>query len=121
MSLCKTYFNLLILGCLYKSTKKLLKCFSWVRTIPLILSRSILSMLTLQTKYVTLLTSSLLLYFRTRAAQIINFPHKGIYWDASLNQITLQPQSTDPIGLHKVLVTGYLLSFKNVLETAEIA
>ena len=58
MSFCKTYFNLLILGCLYKSTKKLLKCLSWVLTIPLILSRSILSMLTLQTKYVTLLTAN---------------------------------------------------------------
>ncbi len=53
--------------------------------------------------------------------EIINFPHKGIYWDASLNQVTLQPQNTDLTGLHKVLVTAFLLSFKDVLETAEIA
>jgi hypothetical protein len=53
--------------------------------------------------------------------ELITFPHKGLFWDASLNQLTLQPQSTDPTGLHKVLVTAYLLSFKDVLETAEIA
>jgi hypothetical protein len=53
--------------------------------------------------------------------EFITFPHKGIFWDASLNQLTLQPQSTDPTGLHKVLVTAYLLSFKDVLEKAEIA
>ena len=51
----------------------------------------------------------------------MTFPHKGIFWDASENQVTLQPQSTDPAGLHKVLVTAYLLRFKDVLETAEIA
>ncbi len=38
-----------------------------------------------------------------------------------MNQVTLQPQKTDPTGLHKVLVTAYLPSFKNVLETAEMA
>ena len=53
--------------------------------------------------------------------EITTFSHKGIFWDASLNKVTLNPQSTDPIGLHKVLVTAYLLSFKDVLETAEIA
>ena len=53
--------------------------------------------------------------------EFITFPHKGLFWDASLNQLTLQPQSTDPTGLHKVLVTAYLLSFKDVLETTEIA
>ena len=53
--------------------------------------------------------------------EFITFPHKGIFWDASLNKVTLNPQSTDPIGLHKVLVTVYLLSFKDVLQTAEIA
>jgi hypothetical protein len=53
--------------------------------------------------------------------ELTNFPHKGIFWDASLNQITLQPLITDPIGLHKVLITTYLLSLKNVLETAEIS
>jgi hypothetical protein len=42
-------------------------------------------------------------------------------WDETLNQITLQPLSTDPTGLHKVLLTAYLPSFKDVLETAEIA
>ena len=53
--------------------------------------------------------------------ELINFPQKGIYWDASQNQVTLQPQSTDPTGLHKVLITAFLLSFKDVVETAEIA
>jgi hypothetical protein len=53
--------------------------------------------------------------------ELKNFPHKGIFWDAILNQITLKPQSTDPVGLHKVLVTAHLPSFKDVLETAEIA
>jgi hypothetical protein len=38
-----------------------------------------------------------------------------------MNQLTLQPQKTDPTGLHKVLLTVYLLSFKDVLEKAEIA
>ena len=51
----------------------------------------------------------------------MTFPHKGIFWDASENQVTLQPQSTDPTGLHKVLITANLFSFKDVLETAEIA
>ena len=59
---------------IYKKTIKMFILGSYY-SIPLILSWSILSMLNLQTKYVTLLTSSLLLYFRTRAAQIINFPH----------------------------------------------
>ncbi len=53
--------------------------------------------------------------------EITNFPHKGIVWDASIYQVTLQPQKTDPIGLHKFLVTASLPSFKDVLETAEIA
>ncbi len=38
-----------------------------------------------------------------------------------MNQVTIKPQKTDPIGLHKFLVTAYLPSFKDVLETAEIA
>ena len=53
--------------------------------------------------------------------ELITFPHKGLFWDASLNQMTLKPNITDPTGIHKVLVTAYLLSFKDVLETAEIA
>ncbi len=53
--------------------------------------------------------------------EFTTYPHKGIFWDASLNQLTLQPQRTDPTGLHKVLVTAYLLSFKDVVEKAEIA
>ena len=53
--------------------------------------------------------------------EITAFPHKGIIWDASTNQITLQPQNTDPTGLHKVLITTFLPSIKDVLATAEIA
>ena len=53
--------------------------------------------------------------------EFATFPHKGLFWDALLNQMTLQPTSTDSTGLHKVLVTAYLLSFKDVVETAEIA
>ena len=53
--------------------------------------------------------------------ELTTFPHKGISWDASLNQITLQPLSTDHTGSHKVLVTAYLPSLKDVLGTAEIA
>ena len=37
--------------------------------------------------------------------ELITFPHKGILWDASLNQITLQPKISDPTGPHKILVT----------------
>jgi hypothetical protein len=44
-----------------------------------------------------------------------------MFWDASLNQITLKPKGTDPTGLHKFLVIAYLLSFKDLIETAEIA
>jgi hypothetical protein len=43
--------------------------------------------------------------------EFITFPHKGIFWDASLNQVTLHPKSTDPTGPHKILITAYLLSF----------
>jgi hypothetical protein len=53
--------------------------------------------------------------------EITAFPHKGIIWDASTNQVTLQPQKTDPTGLHKFLITAFLPSFKDVIETAEIA
>jgi hypothetical protein len=53
--------------------------------------------------------------------EIKTFPHKGIFWDTSMNQLILHPQSTDPTGLHKVMVTAYLPSSKDVLETAEIA
>jgi hypothetical protein len=53
--------------------------------------------------------------------ELKTFPHKGFFWDVSLNQITLQPQSTDPTGVHKVLVSAYLPSFSDELETAEIA
>ena len=53
--------------------------------------------------------------------EITDFPHKGIIWDASTNQITLQPKYTDPTGLHKVLITAFVPNFKDVLETVEIA
>ncbi len=53
--------------------------------------------------------------------EITAFPHKGITWEASNNHITIQPKSTDPTGLHKVLITAFLPSLKDVLETAEIA
>ena len=53
--------------------------------------------------------------------EITDFPHLGLTWDASTNQLTLQPQNIDPLGLHKVLITAYLPSFKDLLETAEIA
>ncbi len=43
--------------------------------------------------------------------ELKTFPQKGIFWDESLNQITLQPLSTDPTGVHKVLVTAYMHSF----------
>ena len=52
--------------------------------------------------------------------EITTFPHKGIIWDASISQVILHPQSTDPTGPHKVLITAYLPRFKEVLETAEI-
>ena len=42
-------------------------------------------------------------------------------WDASINQVTLSPQSIDPTGFYKVLLTAFLPSFKEVFETAEIA
>ena len=53
--------------------------------------------------------------------EITEFPHKGLIWDASTNQITLKPQNIDPLGLHKILITSYLPSFQDVFETAEIA
>ncbi len=53
--------------------------------------------------------------------EITAFPHKGIIWDASTNQITLQPLNTDLTGLHKVLITAFLPIFKDVLETAVIS
>ena len=52
--------------------------------------------------------------------EITTFPHKGILWDEKINVVTFWPQSTDPIGLHKVLIAAYLPSIKDVLETAEI-
>jgi hypothetical protein len=52
--------------------------------------------------------------------EITNFSHKGIFWDEKINFVNLLPQSTDPIGLRKVLITAYLPSIKYVLETAEI-
>jgi hypothetical protein len=38
--------------------------------------------------------------------EISTFPHKGIIWDASTNQITLHPQRGSPTGQHKILVTA---------------
>ena len=53
--------------------------------------------------------------------EITDFPHKGLIWDASTNQITLKPQFIDPLGLHKVLIIAFLPYFKDGLETAEIS
>jgi hypothetical protein len=54
--------------------------------------------------------------------KILNFPHKRIFYDASMNKVTLETQSNEPIGLHKVLITAYQPSFKDdALKTAEIA
>ncbi len=52
--------------------------------------------------------------------EITTFPYKGVAWDGIKYQLTLQPQSDDPLGLHKVLVIAYLPSNKDVLESVEV-
>ena len=47
--------------------------------------------------------------------EITIFPHKGVVWDGLKLQLTLKPQSDDPLGLQKVLLTVYLPSNKDVL------
>ena len=54
------------------------------------------------------------------AQEIKKFPHKGITWDESTLELTLQPQRDDPAGHHKVLMTAYLFSQKDKLESVEI-
>jgi len=53
--------------------------------------------------------------------EITSFPHKGIFWDDKFNQVSLEPQSTDPVGQHIILITVYLPSFQGVLATAQIS
>jgi hypothetical protein len=57
---------------------------------------------------------------RATLLEINNFPHKGIAWDQSTLELTLKPQSDDPIGQHAVQLSINLPTQYEVGYTVEI-
>lgn len=52
--------------------------------------------------------------------EITAFPFKGLTLDSLTYQLTLQPQSEDPIGRHKVMLSSYFQTQNDVTRTVKI-